>query len=117
MPELYADDVDVLERDSRDYLKRTIKSNRNAYALLDYLHSQAEEPTNAVHQAHYPCVNTSVQCYRQFLLREKIELNRRYRCLFSVELEDLSTTEQSTTISTSDQAYTWMRPSRLRSRC
>jgi cystathionine gamma-synthase len=93
IPELYVDDVEALERNSRDYLTRTAKLNHNAKALVDFLQIHAEDPNSAVNRVHYPTVNASGKHYRQFMRRETSEFTPGYGCLFSVEFEDIETTE------------------------
>jgi cystathionine gamma-synthase len=93
IPELYVDDVEALERNSRDYLTRTTKLNHNAKALVDYLQTYAEDSNSAVNRVHYPSVNTSGKHYRQFMRPETPDFTPGYGCLFSVELEDIETTE------------------------
>ncbi len=93
VPELYVDDVEALERNSRDYLTRTRKLNHNAKSLVDYLRTCSEDRNSAVHRVHYPSVNSSGKHYRQFMRRETPEFTPGYGCLFSVEFDDIQTTE------------------------
>ncbi|KAL7625717.1 hypothetical protein AAE478_004940 [Parahypoxylon ruwenzoriense] len=89
VPELYIDDAEVIDQNSRDYIPRTLKLNNNASAVVQYLQSRAEDPASAVHRVHYPSVNPSGVHYKEFMRPDKIS---GYGCLFSVELEDLPTT-------------------------
>ncbi|EXJ70720.1 uncharacterized protein A1O5_05710 [Cladophialophora psammophila CBS 110553] len=93
VPELYVDDVEALERNSRDYLTRTTKLNHNAKALTDYLQTCAEDSNSAVTRVHYPSVNPSGEHYRQFMRLETPQFTPGYGCLFSVEFEDVEATE------------------------
>ena len=92
VPELFITDAEAIERNSRDYLTRTIRLNHNTSCLVDYLHSYAEDPQSAVHKVHYPSVIDSGVHYRQFMRRTTPDFTPGYGCLFSVELEDLPTT-------------------------
>lgn len=92
IPELYLDDVQAIERNSRDYLGRTQKLNHNARTLVDYLQTCAEDPTSAVLKVHYPTTNPSGSHYQAFLRQSTPELTPGFGCLFSVELQDIETT-------------------------
>ncbi|KAI5859406.1 pyridoxal phosphate-dependent transferase [Durotheca rogersii] len=89
VPELYIDDAEVIDHNSRDYIDRTLKLNANAAAIADYLQSCAEDPASAVCRVFYPSINASGAHYRQFMRPDKIS---GYGCLLSVELEDVATT-------------------------
>lgn len=91
-PELYIDDAEAIERNSRDYLFRTAKSNANANKLVNYLHACAQDPNSAVRQVHYPSVNPSGAHYKRYLRPATADFVPGYGCLFSVELDDLATT-------------------------
>ncbi|KAI1477592.1 PLP-dependent transferase [Daldinia eschscholtzii] len=92
VPELYIDDADALERNSRDYLSRTSKLNHNANSLVQYLQACAEDPSNAVRKVHYPTVNPSGKHFKKFMRPATSQFTPGYGCLFSVELDDLPTT-------------------------
>ncbi|KAI1464542.1 PLP-dependent transferase [Daldinia caldariorum] len=92
VPELYIDDAEALERNSRDYLTRTAKLNHNANSLVQYLQSCAEDPNSAIFQVHYPTVNPSGKHFKQFMRPSTEEFTPGYGCLFTVESEDLATT-------------------------
>ncbi|PTB42611.1 hypothetical protein M441DRAFT_79276 [Trichoderma asperellum CBS 433.97] len=93
VPELYVDDAEAIERNSRDYLSRTDKMNKNANAIVQYLQKCADDPTSAVKQVHYPSVNQSGSNYERFMRRPTPEFTAGYGCLFSVELADIPTTQ------------------------
>jgi cystathionine gamma-synthase len=92
VPELYMDDAEAMERNSRDYLSRTAKSNANASRLVSYLHACAQDPDSAVRQVHYPSVNPSGAHYERYMRPATADFVPGYGCLFSVELDDLATT-------------------------
>lgn len=93
VPELYLADVEALERNSRDYLSRSAKLNANALAIVDYLQSCAQDPDSAVRAVHHPSVNPSGAHYKGVMRAVTAEFTPGYSCLFSVELDDLDTTE------------------------
>ena len=93
VPELYIDDAEAIERNSRDYLSRTAKLNTNASTLVQYLRSCAEDPESAVHSVHYPSVNPSGIYYKRFMRPATAEFTSGYGCLFSVELDDMAATQ------------------------
>ncbi|KAI0451114.1 PLP-dependent transferase [Xylaria acuta] len=92
VPELYIDDVEIIERNSRDYLPRTLKLNSNARAIAEYLQSCADNPRSAVCKVYYPSTNPSRVYYRQFMRRNTAEFSPGYGCLLSVEFDDLLST-------------------------
>lgn len=92
VPELYVDDAAAIERNSRDYLSRTIRLNANAEALVKYLDSCARDPASAVCAVHYSSINASGAHYRRFMRPTTSEFTPGFGCLFSVELDDLDTT-------------------------
>jgi cystathionine gamma-synthase len=92
VPELHVEDVKTLLRNSDDYLERTNTLNQNAKALVDYLQACAEDPDSAVARVYYPSTNPSGRFYTQFLRKTTPELTPGSGCLFSIELEDISTT-------------------------
>lgn len=90
--EFHATDAKVLEYNSRDYLDRTIKLNRNASVLVDYLSQCAQDPKSAVTKVFYPPINDTSKYYIQFMRPATPELTPGYGCVFSIEFEDLPTT-------------------------
>lgn len=92
VPELYLADAEAIERNSRDYLARTITLNDNASALVQYLHSWSVDPKSAIKKVHYPSITTSSGHYEQFTRPKTADFNPGYGCLFCVELNDLPTT-------------------------
>lgn len=92
VPELYVDDAEVVEKNSRNYLSRTAQLNHNASSLVQYLLSCAEDPDSAVKAVYYPSVNRSVASYRKFMRPAAPDFSPGYGCLLCVELEDLPTT-------------------------
>jgi cystathionine gamma-synthase len=89
--EFYVDDAETFERNSRDYLARLTKLNSNASAVVEYLHSRAQDPESAVHRVHYPSVDHSGDNYTCFIRPETPDFTPGYGCVFSVELGDLDT--------------------------
>jgi cystathionine gamma-synthase len=92
VPELYVADAEAIERNSRDYLFRTVKLNDNASSLVRYVHSCAEDPKSAIRKVHYPSINASGEHYKEYMRPATLDFTPGYGCLFSIELEDLSTT-------------------------
>jgi cystathionine gamma-synthase len=92
VPELYVADAEVLERNSRDYIARTIKLNHNAQSLVDYLQTRAIDPNSTVARVYYPSTNPSGEHFRRFMRPETPDFSPGYGCLFSVELGDLPST-------------------------
>ncbi|POR35848.1 Uncharacterized protein TPAR_03951 [Tolypocladium paradoxum] len=92
IPELYVDDAEAIERNSRDYLLRTARLNTNASSLVKYLALCAKDPHSAVSRVYYPSINPSGKHYTQVMRSETPEFKPGYGCLFSVELSDLSAT-------------------------
>lgn len=93
VPELYLDDVQALERNSRDYLERSAKLNSNAAMLVKYLATCAQDRNSAVRQVHYPSTNASGKHYTEFIRSPHDGFTPGYGCLFSIELDDLQTTQ------------------------
>jgi len=92
VPELYVDDAEAIERNSRDYLSRTIKLNKNASSLVRYLKLCTEDPNSAVREVHHPSINPSGEHYKEFMRPATPDFTPGYGCLFSIELKDLPTT-------------------------
>ncbi|PTB39390.1 hypothetical protein M441DRAFT_81384 [Trichoderma asperellum CBS 433.97] len=91
VPEVHTDDAETIERNSRDYLARSAKLNSNASAVVEYLHSRAQDPNSSVSRVYYPSVNPSADNYRRFMRPEMPDFAPGYGCVFSVELNDLET--------------------------
>lgn len=89
VPEMYVDDAETFEKNSRDYLARSTKLNENASAVVQFLQSRAQNPDSAVKQVYYPSINTSGDNYRRFMRPWSPEFTSGYGCVFSVEMEDL----------------------------
>ncbi|KAI1130569.1 PLP-dependent transferase [Nemania abortiva] len=92
VPELYVDDAEIIERNSHDYLARTIKLNHNAKSIAHYLQSCANDPKSAVLKVYYPSINSSGIYYEQFMRPNTAELSPGYGCLLCVEFDDLRST-------------------------
>lgn len=92
VPELYIADAQAIEKNSRDYLKRSTQMNANASAIVAYLQACADDPTSAVHKVHYPSVNASRPHYDAVMRPATADFSPGYGCLLSVELADLPTT-------------------------
>jgi cystathionine gamma-synthase len=92
VPELYIDDAEALEANSRDYLARTTKLNHNASSIVQYLTLCAEDPNSVVRQVYYPSVNPSGIHYREFMRPTTTDFTPGYGCLMSIEFEDLPST-------------------------
>jgi cystathionine gamma-synthase len=92
IPELYVDDAEAVETNSRDYLSRTAKLNANAGALVAYLESCAQRAGSTVSRVYYPPVNPSGAHYRPYMRQPTADLTPGYGCVFSVELEDMAAT-------------------------
>ncbi|OAX84021.1 hypothetical protein ACJ72_01618 [Emergomyces africanus] len=93
VPELYIDDAEAIERNSRDYLSRTAKLNKNAISLVQYLQSCVKDPSSAVSRVYYPSTNSSGKYYEQFMRSSTPDFTPGYGCLFSVELDSLPATK------------------------
>ncbi|KAJ8128599.1 hypothetical protein O1611_g5036 [Lasiodiplodia mahajangana] len=92
VPELYIDDAITIERNSRDYLSRTVKLNNNARRIAEYLQSCADDPHSAVRKVYYPSLNSSGVYYKQFMRQDTDEFSPGYGCLLNVEFDDLPST-------------------------
>ncbi|KAI1742720.1 PLP-dependent transferase [Xylaria scruposa] len=90
VPELYINDAETIELNSRDYLARTLKLNNNAQSIAEYLQSCADDPHSAVRKVYYPSLNASGAYYKQFMRRDTDEFSPGYGCLLNVEFDDLS---------------------------
>ncbi|KIW96014.1 uncharacterized protein Z519_03080 [Cladophialophora bantiana CBS 173.52] len=88
---LYIRDAETLERNSRDYLARSAVLNDNAEKLVEYLHSEALNPTSSVKQVFYPTVNADTLAnYTAYMRSTTPEFPRPgYGCLLSVEFRDV----------------------------
>lgn len=93
VPEFYVADAETLEKNSRDYLTRTTQLNKNALTIVEFLHSCAQDPESAVRKVHYPSVNPSGKYYKSVMRPATADFSPGYGCLFSVELDDMSTTQ------------------------
>ncbi|KAK8928047.1 putative cystathionine gamma-synthase [Metarhizium anisopliae] len=91
VPEVYIDDAQAIEKNSRDYLARSARLNSNGSAVAEYLASRAQDPRSAVSRVHYPSVNASGDNYRRFMRPKTPDFTPGYGCVLSVELQDLST--------------------------
>ena len=93
MPELYINDAEAIEKNSRDYLSRSHLLNSDALALVQQLDSSARDPASVVHRAFYPWMNESGQNYYQRFMRPATsDLRPRYGCLFTIEFDDSAAT-------------------------
>ncbi|PTD06278.1 hypothetical protein FCULG_00011826 [Fusarium culmorum] len=91
VPEVHTDDAETIKRNSRNYLARSAKLNSNASAVVEYLHSWAQDLNSSVSQVYYPSVNPSTDNYRRFMHPKTSDFAPRYGYVFSIELNDLET--------------------------
>ena len=89
----YNGDADVLDHNSRDYMSRSAVLNRNAERLVEYLQSQATNPSSAVSKVYYPTVDPSRPNYEVRMRKKTEEFTPGYGCLFSVEFEGVGATK------------------------
>ena len=90
--DMYSGDAEVLEKNSRDYMQRSVTLNRNAARLVEWLHSQASHPESSVAKVRYPSVSSTKANYDIRMRKKTTEFTPGYGCLFNVEFE----TEEST---------------------
>ncbi|KIX05925.1 uncharacterized protein Z518_03899 [Rhinocladiella mackenziei CBS 650.93] len=87
--DFYPGDAEILEHNSRDYLRRSAILNNNAQRLVEYLQSQALDPSSPVKRVFYPTVSDSLANYRSYMRQTTEDFTPGYGCLFSVEFDGL----------------------------
>jgi cystathionine gamma-synthase len=90
--ELYATDAEVILSNSRDFLQRTRRLNRNAEAMATFLHRTIGRDDSPVVRVQYPSLLADKSNYDRFLRPSTTELpNPGYGCLLNVEFESVET--------------------------
>lgn len=90
--DVYPADLAQLEENSRDYMERSDILNKNAQAVVEYLHSKAQDPDSAIKEVMYPSVHRDRANYEARKRPATKDFTPGYGCLFSVECEDVPTT-------------------------
>jgi cystathionine gamma-synthase len=85
----YNADAEVLDQNNRDYMSRSKVLNKNAERLVEYLQSQAINPSSTVSKVYYPTVNPSRPNYEVRMRKKTEEFTPGYGCLFSVEFHSV----------------------------
>lgn len=89
---LFNGDAIVVEKNSRDYLERSKKINRNAEAVADYLDNRIRKGKTALKKVHYPKMNVSRGLYESRMRSATPEYTTGYGGLFSVEFDTIAAT-------------------------
>ena len=90
--EFYSADADALERNSRDYLKRSKRLSENALGVVQYLEPLVKDPSSAVSAVAYPSIGPGTDRYTPFMRPTTSAFTPGYGCLFSVELDTIEST-------------------------
>lgn len=90
--EYYQNDVEAMERNSRDYIERSKRLNANAFAVVEYLQSLVSDTTSSIAGVTYPAVGPGDEHYKAVMRPASPEFEPGYGCLFSVELDSIETT-------------------------
>ncbi|CZT47686.1 related to O-succinylhomoserine (thiol)-lyase [Rhynchosporium secalis] len=88
----YGGDAEVLEKNSRDYMSRSIILNRNAETLVAYLQSQVSNPSSSIAKVYYPTTSSTLSSYRARMRETTTDFTPGYGCLFTVELNTVEAT-------------------------
>jgi cystathionine gamma-synthase len=79
----------VLERNSRDYLERSVTLNNNAHKVASILQSKATDPASSVSKVNYPSVSPTGHSFVPFMRAPTDEFTPGYGSLLSVEFDEL----------------------------
>jgi cystathionine gamma-synthase len=90
--DMYKADAEVLEKNSRDYMQRSVKLNNNSARIAEYFQSQVSNPQSSISKAHYPSVSSSKSNYEVWMRKETPDFTPGYGCLLSVEFDTLEST-------------------------
>ncbi|KAJ6438055.1 decarboxylase [Purpureocillium lavendulum] len=90
--ELFIADADVLLANSRDFLQRARRLNRNAHAMATFLNSAIADQNSPVVNVQYPALLPSKGLYDKFKRCSTKELPEPgYGCLMTVEFKNVAT--------------------------
>lgn len=90
--DFYNLDAEQLERNSRDYMSRSVILNGNAAALAAYFQPLTLDPTSCVKKVYYPSTDTSITNYTPYMRQPTPDFTPGYGCLMSVEFENMDAT-------------------------
>jgi cystathionine gamma-synthase len=90
--QFYNRDAEALEKNSRDYMARSVIMNNNALKLVEFLQTQAENPNSSVARVYYPTTLPSHSCYEERMRPATEDFTPGYGCLFSFALDTIEAT-------------------------
>jgi cystathionine gamma-synthase len=89
---LYNADAEVLEKNSRNYMERSIILNNNSARIVEYLQAQVSKPDSSVARVYYPSVAPSKANYEARMRKKTADFTPGYSCLLSVEFDTVEST-------------------------
>ncbi|PMD39291.1 PLP-dependent transferase [Hyaloscypha variabilis F] len=90
--QFYNRDAEALEKNSRDYMARSVILNNNSLRLVEFLQGMAEDPNSSVAKVFYPTTLPSLPFYKERMRPATADFTPGYGCLFTVELETIEAT-------------------------
>lgn len=90
--EIFVEDVEALEHNSRDYLHRSTVLNSNTQTLVNYLQSLVSEPGSSVVAVYHPSTSWSSASYKSRMRPSTDDFTAGYGCLFSIEFDTVEST-------------------------
>lgn len=90
--DIFDADMEVLLKNSEDYLPRSKILNDNANLLVQYLDTLSKDVNSSVKKVFYPTVNPTLSNYQAFMRPATKDFTPGYGCLFTIELENMDST-------------------------
>ncbi|KAE9372478.1 PLP-dependent transferase [Stipitochalara longipes BDJ] len=90
--QFYNRDAEALEKNSRDYMARSVVLNNNSLRLVEFLQGWAEDPNSSVAKVYYPTTLPSLPFYKERMRPATTDFTPGYGCLFTVELDTIEAT-------------------------
>jgi cystathionine gamma-synthase len=90
--DMYAGDAEVLEKNSRNYMERSVTLNNNSARIVEYLQNQVSNPNSSVSTVYYPSISPSKANYDVVMRKKTPEFTPGYGALFCVEFDTVEST-------------------------
>jgi cystathionine gamma-synthase len=87
--DMYNADAEVLEKNSRNYMERSVTLNNNSARIAEYLQSQVSNPSSSVAKVYYPSVSSSKPNYEARMRKKTADFTPGYGCLLSIEFDSV----------------------------
>lgn len=90
--DMYAADAEVLEKNSRNYMERSVILNKNSARLASYFQSHVSDPRSSISKVYHPSVSPSRANYDARMRKKTADFAPGYGCLLSLEFDTIEST-------------------------